>query len=230
MSVNDKLEINVEDNNYPRPFVRYFAKGIDLFIYMSLIGLTFTILTVIFGVQVVTSGLIFSYMFHFIVFLLTLFLLIFFEAFLTHFFGNSLGRHYFNFRLASKDGSNLSFPQHLKRAFYLYIVGFGVLVFAFFTHIYWFFKLEKNNTTYWDDSAKTKVVHNKISLMKIIIGYIVSTVLVMVIGGMTMVVSMYIPDEVIAITETQTPGAGQVESVIIQYNNNNDPAPLTENN
>jgi uncharacterized RDD family membrane protein YckC len=173
----------MEETNYPRPFVRFFAKAIDFSIYYALIDLISYLFKPVILFLIYTLSFYDTSSVIIMPYLLGSFLLFFFEAFVTYYFGNSLGRYFFNFKLVSQNGNALSFPQHVKRSFYLYVAGFGFIIFSLVTNIYWFIQLIEKNTTFWDKSADTKVIHYKINILKIIFGFILTIVLLAAIRG-----------------------------------------------
>ena len=105
---------------YPRPFVRFFARTIDLSIYMLLIGLCFRILIGVNPLQdtrLMTAFMVAIYVCAFSI-----------EPLILHYFGTTPGKLIFGIKILSVTGNKLSIKEAYLRSFRLLRFGYGFMI------------------------------------------------------------------------------------------------------
>lgn len=154
-----------QDTKKPRdiaihPWLRCFARGIDLF----LIGLVLGFI----------KGYVFILHFNIPVpafIAIVLFLWIFFEAGFLALAGKTPGKLFLNISVTNSGGKNPHFVNALKRSFSVWLKGMG-LGFILFTPITMFisyYKLKKEKITSWDRKGKFKVKYRPINTSRYVL-------------------------------------------------------------
>jgi uncharacterized RDD family membrane protein YckC len=142
----------------PRPWVRYWAKIMDL----SLFAFTFAFLVGFINPDVLKIPEV----------PLTLLLLLaynFVEPILLSSWGTTPGRSFLKVTLRREDGRKLTYRQGLKRAFSVWLkgLGLGIPIIALFTQIASYNQLTKQGSTSWDREGKYRVSHRPIGIVRI---------------------------------------------------------------
>jgi uncharacterized RDD family membrane protein YckC len=131
--------------NRPRPWLRFWARSIDMLLYTQLnawLLISFIVLS-----QKSMSGLFIG---------AVLFLIIefggwiFIEAAFLSFFGSSFGHWLFKTKVRNQDGSRLTYKQALKRSAWILCVGLGFNVLAPITYLIAYFDLNRKRQSFWD--------------------------------------------------------------------------------
>lgn len=140
-----------------RPWVRYFARLVDIFIFSLLAGFTIGMFAP--GMLVIPE------------FLLTigiLFVWVFQEAILLANCGTTPGKWLFNIRVRSSNGQKLQFSEALNRSFSVWLngMGAGIPVVSFITQLSSRSKLKRDGITAWDEQGGYVVTHGKIGVLK----------------------------------------------------------------
>ena len=107
-------------STYPRPFVRYFARAIDMALCLLISDLIFCAgfkINPLLSTNLMMPWLILSYAIMFSV-----------EPFFLHFFGTTPGKFIFGTKILSADGSRLSIGAGYKRSFLLLRSGYGFVI------------------------------------------------------------------------------------------------------
>ena len=147
-----------------RPWVRFWAKGVDLSIPASLINsvLIFFYTTIPSMAHLITS----------IVVALLWFLLI--EPYCLMRWGTTLGRFLFNFTLRKLDGSKLSQKDATNRSFKVWYNGFacGVPILSSIANYLAYRQLKKSGATSWD-KGNYVVTHGKLGFCRICLALLI---------------------------------------------------------
>ena len=148
-----------------RPWVRYWAKMIDLLFFGFIIGLLLVLIIIVTGIDL-------SYIFEIPEFLwtiFTMFLYLFFEPLLLSTWGTTLGRFLLKVKLRNRDGSKLSYKNGFIRTVTLWFRGLGLSIpfVSLVTLIVAHGKLIDNHETSWDRDGDFVVTHQKIGLLRV---------------------------------------------------------------
>jgi len=103
--------------------------------------------------------------------LLLLFYLIFFEPMMLSYFGTTPGKVLLGIKIRALSGNNISYTTGMKRGFLLWLngMGMGIPFIALFTMIIAYRKLEKNGITSWDERCGIDVIHDQLSIFRVIL-------------------------------------------------------------
>jgi uncharacterized RDD family membrane protein YckC len=157
----------------PRPWIRYWARSVDLVI----VGAAFAIVAGSLGVNVEHWN---NFAFGWLVLLLW----IPFEAAFVSSCGTTPGKWLFNIRLSRPDQSFLTLQQALGRSVAVLIrgLGFGIPIVSFFTQIAACGTLNKRGATSWDEQYGVVVRHDAIGAGRILGIILTFFVLLLLIG------------------------------------------------
>ncbi|MCX7746050.1 MAG: RDD family protein [Clostridia bacterium] len=161
-----------------RPWVRYFARSIDLSLFSLAVG---------FGIgffypDLVEGSVMKQRMVQFVM----LFGWFFVEAFLFFTWGTTLGKWLLRTHVYNAQGKKLGYTEALNRGLMIWFRGLGVGFLSFITTIIAYFTLTNRGTTSWDRDGGYIVVHKKIGALRIalvvlyyflLLGYIFLTLL-----------------------------------------------------
>jgi hypothetical protein len=165
-----------------RPWARYCARLIDIFIFALCLGVIFAIIAP--GVLTAHDNL-FG--------LLSLFLWCFVEAMCLSIWGTTPGKGLLRVSVRNADGSKLNYRSALSRSVDVWIRGLGIgfpLV-SVITLIVAYQKLTKNGITTWDQSRDFSVTHKEIGRARVIVALLLFAVFIslMVFGIITSLTS-----------------------------------------
>lgn len=169
MTANN-TEVNVSQ---VRPWVRYFARFIDIALFSILI-LFIRLFSASFTINDVTG---FSFV------MLIIWMII--EAKLISTYGFTIGKKLLNIKVVDANNKKLTFSIALKRSFLVWLLGLGLGILSFFTMLISFFNLRKEKISLWDKQCKSIVVHNKVGIFRIIITIIIFLVFFVIISGVS---------------------------------------------
>ncbi|MCB5284945.1 MAG: RDD family protein [Candidatus Cloacimonetes bacterium] len=153
-----------------RPWIRYWARILDLLIFQ----VVFTLPATYFLLDPATmNSLEYSPLF-FPISIFSMFVFCFYQAGIHSLFGSTSGKALMKISLANADGTPISFRQLLKREFGVYTAGMaiGVPYLGVFSMLWSMKKLATTGKTFWDEEGSFVVRHRIIGLRRII-AYIV---------------------------------------------------------
>jgi hypothetical protein len=142
-----------------RPWVRYFARGIDYLAFGAFIGV---VLVFAYPPALEWPNFVFGFL------ILIVYLVV--EPVLLTLFGTTPGKWLLRVRLRRADGARLSYPEALKRSLWVWVVGqaCGVPVVQLFTNIRCYSQLTQHHTTSWDRDGGFVVAHQNPTAMRIL--------------------------------------------------------------
>lgn len=162
------------DPNRPRPWVRFWAKWIDMTLITNLTHL---------GYILFLSNVSYSYFWLFTILFFSLY-----EIYSTHYFGTTLGKYIFSISIENKEGKKPTLKESLHRTFQYQIWGAGLFgLFSLFTYIFSYIKLTKTGTTRWDEASGTIVRMGKAFKLKLITIFLLSWALLLGYNFLTVV-------------------------------------------
>jgi uncharacterized membrane protein YkgB len=144
------------------PWRRFFARSIDISVISSLILIPYVQL----------SERLYSPYFQSILRTLIVMLILFIaETIMLSLMGTTLGKRILNIKVIAIHDSSICFTNALKRSFFVYMRGqaFGLPIISLFTELDSYYELRDNGSTSWDDKADTKVLYDKIGIIRVII-------------------------------------------------------------
>ena len=149
--------------NKPRPWVRYWARDLDLLLLIYPTSFILETTFPDFTQLLFTSGGSFA------VYLCILPFVVLAEACIMAIFGNTPAKAILKTKVINSTGNALSFPEAVKRGFYIYFVGYamGILPITFFTYLWQYERLKKKDRTSWDNRFDFTVVHSDIGFIRI---------------------------------------------------------------
>src|SRR5262245_9462579 len=153
----------VEEGPQTRPWVRYWARSIDIALICIIVGIPIG--------AVLPDGLNNRLVDQLSQFLAVM-LWIPCEAALIAAFGCTPGKALLRVRVSDKNGSNPSFGQALSRSFGVWWQGLGTGLIPFVTLATLLFahnRLSNNGVTTWDRGGRFKVTHRKVGIVRTLI-------------------------------------------------------------
>jgi hypothetical protein len=159
-----------------RPWVRYWARSIDIFLFCICSGFVLGII----APDVLTAS-------ENVLGLLFVFLWCFVEPIFLSTWGSTPGKALLRTTLRNADGSTLNYGSALSRSFDVWLRGLGIgfpLV-SLITLLVAYNKLTKNGITSWDQSRNLTVTHKKIGPARVIVAILLFAVFIffMVLGS-----------------------------------------------
>ena len=159
-------ENDLESVSQVRPWVRYWARSVDLFVF-----------TVIFGFIVGVAGIFNEVAWQLLelpdaVFgIIIICLYPFVEAVFISNWGASPGKWILNTKVLNKYGEHLSYTEALIRSFRIVWqgMGLGIPIVSLVTLLISYSNLKNNSITRWDANLETVVMHKKIGVTRIFI-------------------------------------------------------------
>ncbi len=154
------------------PWMRHFARLLDVFLFSALIG---------------AFGLIPEDANDMLLAVIVLAAWIPIEALLISTWGTTPGKWMFNTVVRDSEGQKLDFSKAFNRSGNVYVrgIGLGIPIITLFTEVAAYNKLTKEGATSWDQEKGYKVIHNKISALKLIVSILVIVVVVIITVGIT---------------------------------------------
>lgn len=149
----------------PRPWLRFWARIIDTYVEIFVIGLLIGLLTP--DLYNSTNS---KYAFTFF----ALFAAIFIESAFLVLFGTTLGKFLLGIKIEIFGGYRFTYFAALQRSFLVWFkgLGIGLGIITFFTMLNEYDKLKKNGLTSWDEKFKINVEHSGTSTIRLIIIFI----------------------------------------------------------
>ncbi|WP_010249809.1 RDD family protein [Acetivibrio cellulolyticus] len=141
-----------------RPWVRFFSRMIDIYLFGIILGL----IQIIFFPSrnfIEDRGL----------GLAGLILWGIIEAQLLSSWGTTPGKWLFKTKIRDYKLNKLSFPSAIKRSVLLFVIGLGFGVFSSITMFIAFINIDSKGATSWDKHCNSVVIHEKIGVLQIII-------------------------------------------------------------
>ncbi len=154
---------NVTENqgalSIARPWVRFFARHIDIYIFSLIVGMFIGI----FQASLLASDIVIS------MFSLLLWILV--EAALLSTWGTTFGKWLLRVSIKDNEGKKLTFSAALKRSFLVYFkgLGMGLPVVSLCTLITAHTELTRKGITTWDRDNHFQIIHQKISVFRTIV-------------------------------------------------------------
>jgi uncharacterized RDD family membrane protein YckC len=162
----------VEEGQQTRPWVRYWARSIDIALICIIVGIPIgAVLPDELNNRLVDQLIQF--------FALALWIPI--EAALIATFGCTPGKALLRVRVSDKNGSNLSFGQALSRSFEVWWKGLGTGLIPFVTLVACIVahnRLSNKGVTTWDRDGRFKVTHRKVGIVRTLIAIAIFAVLI----------------------------------------------------
>ncbi|MHC1719127.1 MAG: RDD family protein [Clostridiaceae bacterium] len=149
----------------PRPWVRYFARILDLSLGSLLVGIVLSILTPNLYLEVIER---YS---DFVLGAISVIIWMPFESMIIAKTGTTLGKWLLGTKVVSLDGTKLSYKNSIIRSYNLVAFGmfFGVPILSLFTIASSYIKLSSMESLRWDVVAGSKVIHEKLNVIKVIV-------------------------------------------------------------
>lgn len=143
-----------------RPWVRYFARITDIWLFSVVVGFTVAILapSVLNLPEIVlTIGILFAWVFQ--------------ESILMTNCGTTPGKWLFKIKVRDSRGKKLSFSDALNRSFSVLFKGFGagIPIISLFTLLSSRSKLKRDGITIWDEEGGYVVTHEKIGALRSVV-------------------------------------------------------------
>ena len=155
---------NVVSGEQVRPWVRYWARTIDILVFLILFMIVMIFLAVnvdgvvelIDEIPETAFGVVIG------------FLYIFVEPILLSTWGTTIGKSLLKVRVRDRYGKKLSYSEGLKRTFSVWFFGqgMGLPLISLITHIVAYNKLSDNGITSWDESGDYIVSHQTIGTFR----------------------------------------------------------------
>lgn len=145
-------------NPKARPWIRYWARTIDMIIFGMLIATVVSILSPTFLED--SIGTFFSFF--------VMFIWLFIEPLMMILFGNTLGKALLNIKLNMADGRKITYQTALKRTFSVWLkgLGLGIPIASLICLALSIDHVNKNNVTKWDKEYGFVVTHGKIGFLR----------------------------------------------------------------
>lgn len=161
-----------------RPWIRYWARTIDIFLFALLVGF-------VFGVIAPALFEINDFVFN----ILLLAAMTFYEAGCLALFSTTPGKAMLRVRVTRPDGSRLSYGDALARAFRVFVrgVGIGIPLVALITQIVGYQNLTRDGITSWDRDGNVLVSHQSIPAWR---GLLIVIGMVAAIAGLGYLISL----------------------------------------
>lgn len=177
------MDEEYEEVSQVRPWVRFFARMIDYYIFSILFSLLVSLMfpdfmenmSKMLADQTTAEGsgganfqaLIFVLLFRVVI----TFLWVFIEAYTVSKFGTTFGKNLLGIRVVDITGELLPYKDSLKRSYGVWIrgMGCGFALISWLTMILGYQKLKRDGFCPWDKDAGSKVVHTYFSTTRILI-------------------------------------------------------------
>src|SRR5262245_43108036 len=153
----------VEDGPQTRPWVRYWARSIDIALICIIVGIP---------IGAVLPDELNNRLVDQLIQFLAMTLWIPIEAALIATFGCTPGKALLRVRVSNKNGSNLSFGQALSRSFGVWLMGLGtglIPLVTLVTSLFAYKRLSKNGVTTWDRDGRFMVTHRKVGIVRTLV-------------------------------------------------------------
>lgn len=166
-----------------RPWVRFFARMTDYYIFSMLFSLLISFMFPEFMEQMSQSiteqttiegadsanyqGILFIIVMRIVV----TFLWVFLEAYTISKFGTTFGKNLLGTRVIGTNDELLPYDRALKRSYSVWLKGMGAgfVLISWITMLFGYQALKKNGETSWDEETGSKVVHTHFSTTRLLI-------------------------------------------------------------
>jgi len=156
-----------------RPWIRYWARGLDIFLFALLTGLVLGVMGAsILEISDTLLGL----------FILTAY--VFAEPAMLAGWGTTPGKAILKIRLRKATGEKmLSYREALSRSFKVWVrgMGFGIPIVNLFTALHAYRRLKGSGITSWDEEGELQVSHQEISALRAILAFLIFVAVVFLI-------------------------------------------------
>jgi len=152
-----------------RPWIRYWARLIDIFVYAILqVIILILILTILKKLEIEINIAFLDEIPDLIFNIVIGFLYIFVEPIFFTIWGTTVGKALLKIRVRHEDGRKLSYKDALQRTFLVLFLGQGIgfPIVAIITHIVAYFRLKNQGITSWDESENYVVTHQTIGKVR----------------------------------------------------------------
>lgn len=142
-----------------RPWVRLWARTIDVFLFAIIAGFILGIVVPgILAMPELALGIMFTFGYNFV------------EPAMLSAWGTTPGKALLRVAVRKSDGSKLNYSEGLNRVFKVWLrgMGLGIPIVALFTHLTAYNKLTKNGITSWDQEGGIQVIHQKIGFPRVL--------------------------------------------------------------
>jgi len=87
------------------------------------------------------------------------------------YFGTTPGKALLGIKIGDLDGKKISYMTTMKRGFLVWLIGLGagIPLISIFTMIVAWSRLTSKGTTIWDEKCRIKVIHNRLSIFRVIL-------------------------------------------------------------
>ncbi|WHY84122.1 RDD family protein [Neobacillus novalis] len=161
-----------------RPWIRYWARTIDMIIFGMAMAIVVSILSPSFMED--SIGTFFSFF--------AMLIWLFVEPLMLTLFGNTLGKAVLNIKISMADGRKITYQTALKRTFSVWLkgLGLGIPIASLICLALSIDHLNKNNVTKWDKEYGFVVTHGKVGFFRgflaIVIPIVVMFICLIIIG------------------------------------------------
>lgn len=166
----DKIRENRQNRkSSARPWVRLFARSIDLCIWGFLIKELLKLISISTYEDLLSIAN--GYVINAVIYVLWIFV----EGFTISKFGYTFGKWLLNIHVRNCDGTRLNTKTSLKRVLgvWIYGEGLGIPVLSFVTYIMSYFYLKNNKITKWDKKLSVEVKHTRVGLIRCLIAIVI---------------------------------------------------------
>jgi len=177
------MEAEYEEVSQVRPWVRFFARMTDYYIFSMLFSLLITLMFPDFMEQMSqmlvqqttvenseTPGYQ-SVLFLLLVRVVVTFLWVFIEAYTISKFGTTFGKNLLGTKVLDNNGELLPYDRALKRSYSVWLKGMGAgfALISWITMLLGYQALKKDGVNSWDKDTNSKVVHTYFSTTRLLI-------------------------------------------------------------
>jgi serine/threonine protein kinase len=151
--------IPTSNDDQVRPWVRLWARTIDVFLFAIITGYIFAIIAPdILAMPELALGIMFTLCYNFV------------EPAMLSAWGTTPGKALLRIAVRKSDGSKLKYSEGLNRVFKVWLrgMGLGIPIVALFTHLSAYNKLTKSGITSWDQEDGIQLIHRKIGFLRVL--------------------------------------------------------------
>ena len=160
-----------------RPWVRYWARTLDICLFSFPIGLLLGIFAPRFTMQIGND-----YLFG----IVSIFIYVFIEALLLSTFGTTPGKWLFRINLAHASGKSISYSQGLARSLKVWWRGLGICfpIVCLVTQIIANERLKRFGITSWDREGGFVLSHEKIGIGRILVAIVILFIFLLIVASL----------------------------------------------
>ena len=177
------MDAEYEEVSQQRPWVRFFARMTDYYVFSLLFSLLLSILFPDFMEQMSQSltqqtgledtddvnfqGIYFIVIMRIVV----TFIWVFLEAYTISKFGTTFGKNLLGTRVLDNSGEPLPYDRALKRSYTVWLKGMGAgfVLISWITMLFGYQSLKRDGINSWDKDVESKVIHTHFSTTRILI-------------------------------------------------------------